>query len=172
MNRRRFLVAGVATAGLATAGAAAFELRPFLGPTRAARQPLRVLDERTFGIVAAIVDRVCPAAEGLPSGWDLRVPERVDEFLDRVAPAYAAEVVTALRLFESPTLSMLTGGPPTPFSRMSADQQDHKLAAWRDGRSIQRTVWRAVTTLAKSAYWSDPATFAHVGYVRPAWATP
>ena len=169
-TRRQVLLGGLGATALAGLGAIGLQLRP--GALREPRRPLVALDATGFSVIAAVADRVCPAIGDLPSAWELEVPERVDELVGRMEPGQAADVARALALLESPLVSVLFGGPPTPFTRLGADDQDRVLAAWRDGRSLRRTVWRASVQLVKGAYWSDPRTWPHLGYVRPAWATP
>ncbi|MCB9684896.1 MAG: gluconate 2-dehydrogenase subunit 3 family protein [Alphaproteobacteria bacterium] len=169
-TRRQLLLGGVGATALVGLGAAGLQLRP--GVIRAPRRPLLALDPVAFSVIAAVADRVCPAVDGLPSAWELEVPERVDELMSRMEPGQATDVGRALLLLESPLVSVLFGGPPTPFTRLDGARQDAVLASWRDGRALRRTVWRAATQLVKGTYWSHPSTWQHIGYARPAWATP
>jgi hypothetical protein len=166
-TRRRVLLGGAALAVVASVGVVV-EAQP--AEPRIPRAPLRVLSPRAFAALAAVAERVVVATEGLPTAWELRVPEKVDALLDALPPGAGDEVRQALLLLESPTVSLVFGGAPRPFSRLAPDAQDRVLAAWRDSRfSARRRVWKAVTGLVKSAYWSDPAMDAFIGYRRMAF---
>ncbi len=163
-TRRRVLLGGAALVGLAAVGAAT-EGQP--SAVRAPREPLRVLSPRAFAALAAVADRVIPPTDGLPTPWALRVPEKVDALLDALPPGAGEEVRAALLLLESPTVGLVLGGAPRPFSRLPPDAQDRVLAAWRDSRAqVRRRVWKATVSLVKSAYWADPAVDAFLGYAR------
>jgi long-chain-alcohol oxidase len=165
VNRRRFVFGGLAALGAVGVGAATLQLQP--SADRAPREALRVLSARQFAAIAAIAETVMPAAAGLPSPWDLRVPEKVDALLDRMHPAAAAEVGLVLDLFESPLVGLVFGGRPRPFSQLDVAARERVLAAWRDSRfQTRRVAWKAVLGLVKGAYWSDPGVDAFVGYPR------
>ncbi|MCA9489068.1 MAG: twin-arginine translocation signal domain-containing protein, partial [Myxococcales bacterium] len=106
-SRRQVLLGGAAVTALVGVGAVGLQLRA--SRLREPRRPLAALDPVGFSVVAAVAERVCPAAEGLPSAWALEVPERVDELLARMEPGQATDVSRALLLLESPLVSVLFG---------------------------------------------------------------
>lgn len=165
MNRpsRRWFIGGAGAAVIvACAGLGAW-------PTalRAARRPLVCLDPRLFSVVAAAADRLCPATADSPSAWDLEVPEDVDAALAAMDPRTAGDVANALRLLEFGLLGAVDGRI-LPFTRCDPSTQDRVLERWRmSGIEVRRSAFLALAGLVKSAYWSKPATFRHIGYPGP-----
>ena len=134
----------------------------------APRRALRVLDVRTFSILAAVADRICPGGDGLPSAWALEVPEQVDAFLDRIDPASAAEVGQVLLLLESGLLGLALDGRIRPFTSSAPEVQDRILDGWRTSRwTLRSAAWKALASAVSAAYWADPRTWAHLGYPGP-----
>lgn len=166
LGRRAFLKGGLAIAALGATAGALLELQPTVW--RAPRQALKVLDERMFSVLAALADRICPATDGLPSAWELRVPEKVDAWLDTLHEASVSEAILALRLLESGLLGLLLDGRPRAFTACPAEVQDRVLRAWRDSALLERRVaYRALAGLVSSTYWGEQATWRHVGYPGP-----
>jgi hypothetical protein len=138
-------------------------LRYPVGP--APRGPLAALTGRSFRVLAAFADRVCPGAPDLPTAWELGVPEKVDAVLARLHPGNATDVHRALLLLDSPLTGLVLDGRPTTFTRSAPDVQDAILESWRTSRiEVRRSAFHAVAGLVNAAYWSDPRTFAHSGY--------
>ena len=165
--RRRTLLAAIGGAGLAASGLTAVGLAAWPTLQRTPRRALRVLDGTTFSILAAVADRVCPATASLPSAWDLEVPEQIDDMLYGLHEDSANELLLALRLLDNGLLGIIDGRI-RPFTRCDGEAQDRILARWRDSRvTVRRATFLGVTRLAAAAYWSNPATFAHVGYPGP-----
>lgn len=164
-SRRTLLLGAGASTVLVVAGATALVLQPTL--LRTPRTALRVLDQRLFSVLAAVGDRVCPAVSGLPSAWDLQVPERADAVLDTLHEASTAEVLLALRLLESGLFGLLDGRA-TAFTRASPETQDRALLAWRDSTIPERKAgYKALVSLVSSLYWSSEETWPHLGYDGP-----
>ncbi len=135
---------------------------------REPRVPLRALDGRSFAIVAAIADGLCPGGPDLPDAWTLQVPERVDAAVATWHPATRDELVLALRLWENALTSLVLHGRPRPFSTAEAAVRDRIIDGWRTSRfPLRRTAYKAVASLIAASYWSHPATFAHLGYPGP-----
>jgi hypothetical protein len=126
-----------------------------------------VLDPATFSTLAAAADRICDSGGQLPSAWDLEVPEQVDAALWGMHPGTAGEVRMALRLLELGLLGPIDGRI-RPFTRLQDEAQDRLLERWRTSRfAPRRGAFTAVANLSSAAYWSNPATFAHVSYPGP-----
>ncbi len=135
---------------------------------REPRKKLKKLSAVEFSVLAAMVDRLHPGADGLPSGWELHVPERLDEKLWTLHPADAHDVKTALRFIENAIAGALLDGRLRPFTRLDAAGQDEALECWRTSRlDTRRTAFKALKGLAGVIYWSDPRTYAFVGYPGP-----
>jgi hypothetical protein len=158
------LTSGVLLAATVATGAV-FGLRAPFGP--APRAPLQVLSFRSFRVLAAVADRVCPGGLDLPTAWELEVPEKVDLVLARLHPGHGTDVHRALLLLDSAVAGLLLDGRPTWFTRAPPFVQDQILDAWRTSSlEVRRSAFRAITGLVSAAYWSHPRTFAHSGYHR------
>lgn len=165
LSRRTLLLGGVV---LATVGGGVVSVA--LAPTvlRAPRTPLQVLTPQAFSVVAALADRVCPGAAGLPSAWDLGVPEQVDAYLATVDPRTAGELVLGLRLLESGLIGLVLDGRRRTFTALSGPEQDSVLHAWRTSRLAPRKqAYAGLLRLLKSVYWARPEVWRHVGYEGP-----
>lgn len=166
-TRRTALRLALAGGGLAVVGAGGLALQP--GRRREPREPLRALGPRAFATLAAAADRLCPGAPPeLLSAWELRVPEKIDATLDRLDPATAAELRQALLLLENGLAGLLLHGRPRAFTALAPAAQDAVLETWRTSRfATLRKAHKALLGLVSAACWSDPATFAFVGYPGP-----
>ena len=163
-TRRGFLTSGVLLAATVATGVV-FGLRAPYGP--APRAPLQVLSFRSFRVLAAVADRVCPGGPDLPSAWELEVPEKVDLVLSRLHPGNGTDVHRALLLLDSAVAGLMLDGRPVWFTRARPSVQDEILEAWHtSGLEVRRSAYRAITGLVSAAYWSDPRTYAHSGYHR------
>lgn len=166
ISRRTLLRSGVGGGFLLLAGGAGLALLP--SRIRTPSAPLRVLDERSFSVLAAIADRMLPPRPGFPRPADLRLAERIDAFLAEGDPAVAADFRRALLLVESGLAGLLLEGRPLPFTRLSSEQQDRVLDAWRTSAwSFRRMVYRAIHGLCMAVYFTCPETFAATGYPGP-----
>lgn len=163
-SRRRLLWSLALGAAAVAAGVGLAVVPP---AARAPREPLRALTERSFAVLAAVADRVCPGGPGLPDAWELEVPEKVDAVLARLHPANATDLHRALLLLDNPLAGLLLDGRPATFTRASDETRDRILASWRTSRlQVRRASYQAIVGLVSAAYWSDPRTFAHLGYSR------
>ncbi|HUJ24694.1 MAG TPA: gluconate 2-dehydrogenase subunit 3 family protein [Myxococcales bacterium] len=146
---------------LAAAGAVPLALRRTR--PRAAAAPLQFFTPAEYSIFAAVADRVLTDAEPR-----VGVAERADAFLAPLPPADARDFRRLLALFDNALYGFLRGGPPRPFTQMSPDDQDDQLARWQTSRfPIERTGYQAMKRLAAAMYFSDPRTYAGVGYPGP-----
>jgi hypothetical protein len=178
---------------LATAGAIPVALQSTrLIPLPAA--PLRFFSPEEFAVVTAFADRVL--AETLPEGLEapvggapglpgpvaqataqqpkapapqaVQVTAKLDAFLAPLDPASAKELKQLIGLFENGLFSLLGGGPPTPFTKMTPAQQDRHLARWATSRlAVQRTGYQALKRLCCAVYFGSPEVYASVGYPGP-----
>jgi len=169
-SRRSFvrygLLGGVAilVGGGVSAGVLAMRTTALREPRRA----LSALTQKQYSILAAIADRLCPGADGLPGATELEVAEKVDALLARAEPGVVKEFGAALLLVENALVGAALQGRFTTFSASPADVQDRYLDAWRlSDVKLRRTVWRAIAGLCMASYWSDPRTYAWVGYPGP-----
>jgi hypothetical protein len=181
-TRRGFLKKTIGGAVLlAAAGAVPLALRKTR--LRESRAPLRFFTPEEYSIFAAIAERVLargPAdmppelaavAErrpAPPSAADLDVAGKADAFLAPIDAASARELKQLLLLFDNALFSLATGGPPRPFTRMSPQEQDAHLERWATSRmAVRRTGFQALKRLTAAMYYSQPSTYASVGYPGP-----
>ena len=166
LNRRTFLKYGIAGAALMSVGGLGLGLRATV--MRTPQQPLRVLSLRQYAILAAIAETLCPGDDDLPTAIDLQVPEKVDALLDSIHPVNAAEFIQLLQLMENALTGLAFDGRITPFSASTPEQRSKALNGWRTSRwQFRRMAFVAVSGLCMASYWSDPKTFAYVGYDGP-----
>lgn len=166
ISRRTLLRYGLGGSLLLLAGGTGIALQP--ARPRAPREPLQSLDERSFAVLAAVVDRLIPARAGFPSPAELRIPERIDAFLAAGDPAVAGEFRQALLLLENGLAGLVLDGRPTAFTRLSPEAQDRALHAWRtSGWSFRRMIYRAIHGLCMAVYFTCPEVLPAVGYPGP-----
>src|SRR5690606_29612367 len=166
ITRRTLLRYGLGGGLLLLAGGAGLSLQP--SRRRAPRAPLRALDERSFSVLAAVVDRMLPPRPGYPSAAELGIAERVDAFLAEGDPAVARKFRHALLLLENGLAGFLFDGRARHFARLPPEAQDRVLDAWRTSAwSFRRMVYRALHGLCMAVYSTCPEVFPAVGYPGP-----
>src|SRR6266852_5133551 len=183
-TRRGFLKKTLGGAALlAAAGAVPLALRKT--QLRVPRQPLRFFTPAEYSVFAAVAERVLargaadvpqdlagvlrarPGAPA-PAPADLDVAGKADAFLAPLDAASAKDLKQLLALFDNALFSFATGGPPRPFTRMSAAEQDAHLERWATSRmAVRRTGFQALKRLSAAVYYGAPATYASVGYPGP-----
>jgi hypothetical protein len=163
VQRRTFLRRGLlggAILALGAGGLAIFPGRHVAAPRRA----LRVLDERTFQVMAAVAARVVP----LPGADAAAIAHAVDDALSRATPESQADLVKLLGLFESALPGLLLDGRALPFTRLDPEGQDRALARWRDSRLVlRRSGYHALRRLCLGAHYAEPAAWPAIHYGGP-----
>ena len=103
-----------------------------------------------------------------PTPSQLDVAGRLDLFLAPSDPAVAKDFKQLLALFDNALFSLVSGGPPTPFTKMSPEQQDRQLGRWAQSRlPMLRSGYQALKRLSAALYFCAPETFASMGYPGP-----
>jgi len=132
------------------------------------RVALKSLDLRSFSVLAAVADTICPGTGALPTAWELQVPEGVDAFLASAHPGVAAELMQGLMLVENALPGFVFEGRLRPFSTCSPAQQRESFAAMATSRiALRRTLYKALLGLVSATYWGHPDAYAHAGYAPP-----
>ena len=167
-SRRALLRGGLAGSVLLGLGAVGTALQP----TRRGAEPaedLRVLTPDEHAIVAAIAARVCPAPRpDVPGADAIGVALQADRMFERADPEAIAGVKSALALFESGLVGALFFERVRPFTQLTGEEQDAVLLAWRDSSvPLRRTVFRALSALVSSIYYSDDRVWPGIGYPGP-----
>jgi gluconate 2-dehydrogenase subunit 3-like protein len=152
---------------------------------RATRADLKFFSAAEYSIWAAVADRILARDETpttqpearltgsverppAPTAAEIDVAAKADAFLAPLPAGDAKDLKQLLALFDNALFSLLTGGPATPFTQMSAAQQDAHLRAWQTSRlAIRRTGFQAMKRLCAAIYFGSPETFASVGYPGP-----
>lgn len=166
ISRRTLLRYGLGGSLLLLAGGTGLALQP--SRLRPPRGPLRALDEKSFSVLSAVVERLIPARPGFPDPVELRIAERVDEFLAAGDPVVAKEFRQALLVVENGLAGLVLDGRPRPFTRLSPAAQDRVLDDWRTSAwSFRRMVYRALHGLCMAVYFTCPEVFPAVGYPGP-----
>ena len=190
MNRRGLLKKTLGGAALlAVAGAVPLALRKTR--LRPPRGPLQFFSEAEYSVWAAVAERILareptpasrepgdfPSAAATevaerrappPSAAEVDVAAKADAFLAPLPPGDARDLKQLLALFDNALFSLLTGGPPTPFTQMSPEQQDAHLRAWQQSRlAVRRTGYQALKRLTCAIYFGSPAVYASLGYPGP-----
>lgn len=165
-TRRALLRYGVAGALVLAVGGVGLSLQPTV--RTAPSEPLKVLDEVEFAILAAVAEALLPGDARRPSARALSVPEKVDHVLSTMHPADVAEVKQVLRLLENGLMGLLLDGRPATFTGASPSARERVLERWRTSRwTLRRTAYLALAGLCNAAYWTDPRVWASVGYAGP-----
>lgn len=156
----------LAGAGLLALGGVGLSWQPTVMRTPSA--PLRVLSPRSYSVLAAAADRICPGGNGLPAAGDLDIAGQIDALLATMHPGVGTELGQVLGLLENAAAGLLFDGNPRPFSGSAPAVQDAVLEGWRTSRlSVRRQAYKALRGLVASAYYASLATWAGVGYPGP-----
>lgn len=166
VTRRRVLQYGLLGAGALALGGVGVSLRS--SKLRQPKRPLKTLDAVEFSLVAAVAARVAPPGGKFPDPLELGVPEHVDEILSRATPWMRSDFKKLMKLMESGLTNLVLRGRPTPFTRMSPEDQDATLADWEDSSiKLRRTAYKALRGIIVAGYYANPAVYPAVGYPGP-----
>ena len=168
-TRRGFLKKSLGGAALlAAAGAVPLALRKT--KLRETPKGLRFFTPAEYSIWAAVADRILAEEQPseAPSPSQIDVAAKADAFLAPLPQNDRKDLKQLLALFDNALFSALQGGPPRPFTQMSPADQDAHLRRWQSSRlALQRTGYQAMKRLCCALYFSDPKTYASVGYPGP-----
>ena len=182
METRRGLFKKTLGSALLLAAAGAVPVALQKTRERAPRKPLRFFTPAEYSVFAAVADRVLatsplepstelgplPSRPAAPLPAEVEVAEKADAFLAPLDAGSAKDLKQLLMLFDNALFSVVMGGPPRPFTRMSAEEQDRHLRSWATSRlAIRRTGFQALKRLAAAVYFGSPETYATVGYPGP-----
>ncbi len=164
MKRRSFLKRGLLGGFLlATAGGLGLGLWPSL-IERKPRRPLKCLDERHFGILAAIAARTVQA----PGADPIEIAHAVDETFGLGVPEAQHDFRQLLLLFENALAGLVFDGRWKPFTRLSPEAQDAVLVSWRESKLVvRRGGYHVLRKLTLAAHYANPASWPTVSYPGP-----
>ena len=163
------------TALLLAAGAVPLALRKTKLRELPAGKTLQFFGPVEYAIFAAVADRILAvpadatgALKAAPSAAQVDVAGKADAFLAPLPPDDAKQFKQLLGLFDNALFSLVTGGPPTPFTQLPPDKQDAQLHAWATSRlAIRRTGYQALKRLCGAIYFGSPETWASASYGGP-----
>jgi choline dehydrogenase-like flavoprotein len=123
-------------------------------------------------VTAALVDTLCPAFPGDPSGeaYPAASSTGVDRDLDSLVaglPArQRAEFASFLRIVENPLANLLLSGRPVRFTRLGPEARERYLQGWSVSRiAAKRRGFQAAKRLTTALYFSKPTS----GSRHPLW---
>lgn len=166
LSRRTFLRRGLGGSAILLAGGLGLSLQPTAQRTPQGR--LQALSPKSYSILAAVADRMIPAAPGFLSAAQLQVPEQIDALLASLEPGVTKDVERALALVENGLVGLLLDRRPGAFTHLEPEQQDRVLATWRDSRwEFRRMVYQALHGLCMAVAYSSPEAYPSLGYPGP-----
>jgi hypothetical protein len=160
MKRRTFIRGALLLVGAGGAGLALYPTKRDYAPKRA----LKVLDDKRFAILAAVAERTVRAEGADP----VEIAHRIDDIFATAVPEAQSDFKQLLWLFENALPGFLLDGRPRPFTRLSPVAKDAALLHWRDSRlAVRKSGYQALRKLTLAAHYSQPTTWASVGYPGP-----
>jgi hypothetical protein len=169
-TRRGFLKKSLLGVGfLAIAGAVPLALRRGRLRPLPAGATLLVLTEGEYSVLTAVADCIfAPLAPGQPTPDVIGVALKIDALMAGADPDSQRDFKQLLDLFENALPGLLWDGRPTPFTERSPEEQTATLERWRFSRlPLRRSGFQALQRLCNAVYYSDPATYAGIGYPGP-----
>ncbi len=162
LNRRRFLVSGLLSAGLVALCGALYEARPDPAPADPAFR-FTMLDEEDRAIVAVLAEPLigrAGVAEATVRGLDVAI-----RGLPLEVRAQVRQLFGLLRF--APT-RMLVAGIVQPWRDASPAAVDRFLRSWRESSFVQlRTAYDALHQLILAAWYGNDAAWEAIGYPGP-----
>jgi hypothetical protein len=167
LSRRTLLKTGLIGATLVTAGSVALALQKPRPP--AASRKLHVLTEGEAGVLDVLAERLCPAqGAGAPGAAALGMVAYIDGMLAFTSEEVRTGFKVALLLFDNALTGALFGERARPFSQLAAAEQERVLEGWRNSSvPFRRTVYRGLSFVILSSYWSMAETWPRIGYAGP-----
>lgn len=167
-TRRRFLAAGLGGAALLGTGGLLGWVK--LGYSLPPGEVALALSIKEMAIVRALVEALLPASDGLPSGLELGVHQRIDEELWSQPDAVRSDLKAALQLIEH--------GPPLfgSFGRMTSLSPEERVRVFEQmltsGVDVVVQAGVAFKQLCQIFYFTRPEVWPHIGYDGPWMLTP
>src|SRR5688572_28278024 len=118
-------------------------------------------------VLEAVARRVVPHAyDGTATAVD--VVACVAARLEHAPPERVRDLKLALTVLGSRASALLLSGMAAPFPRLSAARQDAMLARWSTSPvPLARSIYQGVRRLVLAVYYSQPESFADLGYLGP-----
>lgn len=150
---------------MAASGAALRWFRSGYGSLLAPNEKPLAFDVKEFAIAKAAVEAMLPAADGLPSGIELGIPQQIDEQLFMAPVALKADFKNGLQLLEHATL---VNGHRSRFTALPLPDRSAYLDALMSGpNEALRQVAFGLKEMVHLRYYSDPKVWKAIGYDGP-----
>jgi hypothetical protein len=129
--------------------------------------PLRFLNSREYATLSALARRLLGAGAAIGSdGDEVDVGANVDALVAEWDAEAQGQLRTVLRIFEHGTY--LFDLRRKRFTRLTAARQDEYIAGWMSSTlGVRRMVFRALKLLVVAGFYSQPRTWASIGYDGP-----
>ena len=126
-----------------------------------------MLSSQHRAVLEAVARCVVPHAYDGEAG-NVDVVARIEAQLAHAPPERVRDVELALTVLGSRAAALLVSGMTAPFPRLSAARQDAMLARWATSPLlVARTVYQGIRRLVLAVYYSQPESFAGIGYLGP-----
>jgi hypothetical protein len=137
-------------------------------PTDAPEGGLKSLSPRQWATLVAAVAVINPGSEKLASAVALKTARKMDRLIASLDPDLQGELGLILSLLENPIAGAIFDGNFRPFSSLSAKRRSEVIKAWQvSSINLRRAAIKSLLGLVHSCYWSQPETWAHMGYPGP-----
>jgi hypothetical protein len=164
LGRRRLIQVGIAGTALLTVGGGALSWITRGYALRAGEVAIG-LSVKQMCVARAVVEALTPGGDGLPSGLELEVHQRVDEQVWAADPGMADDLRAALELIEH--VPPLLGG----FGRFTALDLASRQAVFdrllRSRRDLFVQIAMAFKQLVQLCYYADERVWPAIGYDGP-----
>jgi hypothetical protein len=170
VGRRGFLKRTLlGSAAIAVAGAVPLALRKGADRPLPPGAKLAFFSPAEYAVFAAVADRIVPKIDpDQPTPEQLGVALKADRLLSRADADTRHDFKQLLGLFDNALASFVLDGRARPFTRLSDEDQDLALRQWRDSRlPLRRSGFQGLERLSLALYYSDPQTYAGIGYPGP-----
>lgn len=130
---------------------------------------LEVLSSAEYAILSAVAARLCPApGPGVAAPESVDVALLADRLFVRADEDAQKGLKMALAIVESGLVGAIALERVRPFTQLSPEGQARALEWLRQSRiPLRRTIYRSLSGLVGSLYYSDPAVWPTVGYPGP-----
>jgi hypothetical protein len=137
-------------------------------PTEGPKGGLKALSARQWATLVAAVAVINPGSETLPSAAALKTAHKMDRLIASLDADLRAELGLILDLLENPIAGAIFDGNLRPFSSLSLERRAAVVKAWQlSSINLRRAAMKSLLALVHSCYWSQPETWAHMGYPGP-----
>lgn len=166
MQRRKLLQLGLGSAAVLAAVGGGFAL---IQPGLDARGSLSASGREVFRAVGrAVLDGILPAEGSASEAVLARHLDRLDAAISAFPPATRAEISQLLSLLAAAPGRITVAGLHAPWSTATVEQLQAALDSMRRSTlTLRQQAYHALRDLTNAAYFSEPLTWAALGYPGP-----